>query len=489
MSMADDFVAEYRSCLKEDLTVNSKPVIDNLTTLAAENKESATRLSSTIEEHIRTCEAGSKLPALYLVDSISKNVGEPFLTLFSKFLPDVFCGVWKSASAELRKDLLKLYFTWKAVHPPSVLLEVDSRMRKLSEATQQASRPNPRPTGKPTKPSSSVATAVAPKLNPSRDSTARPAANGGAIASQTLAAGKSNGLVTAVRESGVERAEKKSSEAIGQVSDGTTVDVSTLVSLLLQTASARRKREGAQDGECVLDATELTPAVVKADNPRVLAALREGSHQAKPKFLDWRFQIRRDRRKKSYRTRRWYAEPERWILDSNPVDISPLELVEKLTEEKVIAKQKHIVLIDDDDPQTHCEISGDKLEKYFDEELEDWYYKDCQRVYGEEAEANGVRDGAIVIVSCLRKIGDARKDELLGLKPATSMARNQAVSKELARAAAEEAGGQETNRKKRMLESSSSPMHQANGGGPSEKKQKIKNESKNEVWMEGGTVS
>lgn len=47
----------------------------------------------------------------------------------------------------------------------------------------------------------------------------------------------------------------------------------------------------------------------------------------------------------------------------------------KLTEVKVKLQEKHIVLIDDDNPQTHCEISGDKLEKYFDEELEDWYYK------------------------------------------------------------------------------------------------------------------
>lgn len=38
---------------------------------------------------IDQCDAEAKLPALYLLDSVSKNVGEPFLTLFSKNLPEV----------------------------------------------------------------------------------------------------------------------------------------------------------------------------------------------------------------------------------------------------------------------------------------------------------------------------------------------------------------------------------------------------------------
>lgn len=47
-----DFVEEYRSCLVEDLSVNSKPVIDNLTTLAGENKASAAALAEAISQRI-----------------------------------------------------------------------------------------------------------------------------------------------------------------------------------------------------------------------------------------------------------------------------------------------------------------------------------------------------------------------------------------------------------------------------------------------------
>lgn len=151
----------------------------------------------------------------------------------------------------------------------------------------------------------------------------------------------------------------------------------------------------------------------------------------KPKFLDWRFEVRRDRKKKGYKTRNWYAAPERWIDDSDPTDTTPVQLVKKLTEPKAVKPEKHIVLIDDDNPQRHCAISGDLLEKYFDTELEDWYYKDCRRVYGEEAKLNRVWDGAICIVSCITKL-DERSD-LLGIihTPVDDILQSQMVAKDL----------------------------------------------------------
>lgn len=56
-------------------------------------------------------------------------------------------------------------------------------------------------------------------------------------------------------------------------------------------------------------------------------------------------------------------------------------------------------------------------------------------MFGEEAAANGVRDGAIVIVSCLRKPGDPRTDELMDLNPVASMVQAQGVSSALIKAA------------------------------------------------------
>lgn len=103
----------------------------------------------------------------------------------------------------------------------------------------------------------------------------------------------------------------------------------------------------------------------------------------------------------------------------------------QLTESKVIKREKNIVLIDDNNPQRHCAISGDPLEKYFDNELEDWYYKDCRRVYGEEARINNVWDGAICIISCITK-PDTRS-ALLGIfcTPVDNLTQSEMVSKDM----------------------------------------------------------
>lgn len=41
------------------------------------------------------CPIGHRLPALYLLDSISKSVGEPFRGQFAPLLPELFGLVWR----------------------------------------------------------------------------------------------------------------------------------------------------------------------------------------------------------------------------------------------------------------------------------------------------------------------------------------------------------------------------------------------------------
>lgn len=88
------------------------------------------------------------------------------------------------------------------------------------------------------------------------------------------------------RTNGVTKAEqgvgKKSSE-VGQVSDGITVDVSTLVSLLLQSAATGVDGKG-DAGSCVLEAKNLTPAVVKVSKEM-------GSIGSCKRPLIWQFDI------------------------------------------------------------------------------------------------------------------------------------------------------------------------------------------------------
>lgn len=88
------------------------------------------------------------------------------------------------------------------------------------------------------------------------------------------------------RTNGVTKAEQgvgKQYSEVGQVSDGITVDVSTLVSLLLQSAATGVDGKG-DAGSCVLEAKNLTPAVVKVSKEM-------GSIGSCKRPLIWQFEI------------------------------------------------------------------------------------------------------------------------------------------------------------------------------------------------------
>jgi hypothetical protein len=72
--------------------------------------------------------ADIQLPILYLLDSISKNVGEPFVSCFSAQLAQVFSHAWIVGAPGLHKSLRKLAGTWIAVYPPHVMKDVELSM-------------------------------------------------------------------------------------------------------------------------------------------------------------------------------------------------------------------------------------------------------------------------------------------------------------------------------------------------------------------------
>ena len=111
-----ELVLQYADSLRTDLTWASKTHINMLTMLAAENKSAAASICAAIERHILSvmppvsilvseavrfgdtshrfgvllqAPAPSKLPTLYLVDSIVKNVKEPYIGLFCRNLVQV----------------------------------------------------------------------------------------------------------------------------------------------------------------------------------------------------------------------------------------------------------------------------------------------------------------------------------------------------------------------------------------------------------------
>ena len=112
-----DAAAAYASAL-EDLTFNSKPVINSLTMIAEESARdvgAVAAIVSTIEETLRSRPPDKKLPVMYLLDSISKNVKGKFIEHFAHNLPATIGGVFAASGPKVRNSLQALVKTWDGV--------------------------------------------------------------------------------------------------------------------------------------------------------------------------------------------------------------------------------------------------------------------------------------------------------------------------------------------------------------------------------------
>jgi hypothetical protein len=172
-ALASAAVQQYIDGLQE-LTFNSKPIITNLTIIAGEiakahGPPAASSVAAAIENHIRsvrlpsrllrTCAAAArgaaaarwldasreetsrsrfrrvapladaqpasraqvsqecKLPALYLLDSVAKNLRSPYAPLFEPRLAELYLHVHAAAPPPQRSSLEHLRNTWRPIFP------------------------------------------------------------------------------------------------------------------------------------------------------------------------------------------------------------------------------------------------------------------------------------------------------------------------------------------------------------------------------------
>ncbi|KAK4512022.1 DRAP deaminase [Mucor velutinosus] len=160
----------YRSALSE-LTFNSKPIITNLTIMAQENQGAASVIVKEIENQLRNNAAGQKLPVLYLIDSICKNVGGVYITNFSRNMVNVFLDAYALTDPTVRKSFERLLQTWKngmpgghPVFPRHIIEPIERSIMYIREKTPSSRHPHapPKHTGSPVnRPSPSNAAAAA----------------------------------------------------------------------------------------------------------------------------------------------------------------------------------------------------------------------------------------------------------------------------------------------------------------------------------------
>ncbi|KAI9264838.1 hypothetical protein BY458DRAFT_490932 [Sporodiniella umbellata] len=130
----------YRTALS-DLTFNSKPIITHLTILAQENQSTAAHaIVQEIEGQLRANVAEQKLPVLYLIDSICKNVGGVYLAIFARTMVNGFLDAYTLTDPSAQERLERLLQTWKhglpggrPVFPRHVLEPIEKSIRFIRE--------------------------------------------------------------------------------------------------------------------------------------------------------------------------------------------------------------------------------------------------------------------------------------------------------------------------------------------------------------------
>jgi len=107
-----DLVQEFKSVLQQ-LTFNSKPIISELTDLAKRNISIAPLIVDIIENQLKNVQSHQKLPIMYLMDSILKNIGGSYVTLFSNNLIKLFGQTFNLVDSDTQMKLKRLVNTWK----------------------------------------------------------------------------------------------------------------------------------------------------------------------------------------------------------------------------------------------------------------------------------------------------------------------------------------------------------------------------------------
>ncbi|KAJ3789496.1 hypothetical protein GGU11DRAFT_778359 [Lentinula aff. detonsa] len=110
------FRRDFSSRLAE-LTINSRPLIQNLSMMAHDYSRFADIVAQCIDAHIRKVPPWVKLPVFYLLDMISKNIYEPYARHFARSVISLFIDTYQQVDEPTRNKMVELALTWRTGSP------------------------------------------------------------------------------------------------------------------------------------------------------------------------------------------------------------------------------------------------------------------------------------------------------------------------------------------------------------------------------------
>ncbi|KAI5125017.1 hypothetical protein M0805_007441 [Coniferiporia weirii] len=110
------FRRDYAARLSE-LTINSRPIIQNLSMMAQNYIRYADIVAECLQAHIRRVPPWMKLPAFYVLDAISKNVYDPYASKFSAFVASLFLETYGQVDPSTRSKMEEMLVTWRTGAP------------------------------------------------------------------------------------------------------------------------------------------------------------------------------------------------------------------------------------------------------------------------------------------------------------------------------------------------------------------------------------
>ncbi|KAK9867749.1 hypothetical protein WJX84_000921 [Apatococcus fuscideae] len=340
-----EFIFQYKAEL-EDLTSNVKVAINTLSQLADEWKEQAApSIAALVEKRLLNCDPKHKLPALYLLDSIVKNVRQPYISLFARNLPEVFSKIWQSCE-DARQQLTKLLGTWTSLFPAEMLSVIQQRIQSVPQRPVSA----PRPVG---------ATPAMPVVPPAPPSAAYmlPHDHSSLLQAGLLSIPASDAGMTSAYGQGLPQGPSSSPGS-------------------------------------------LSPRSLKAHDPDVIMSLLDLPEHIKAKHRGVYHKQQQKKRKAMEQpmSRHWYADSNSWIKATT---IDPVSLAQEQQEEDAEQLPQKVPTVPVDDSQQECALSGEKFDTIWDIESEDWHYLGAVRLDAQQAARYGLAEGVLVLADCL----------------------------------------------------------------------------------------